>query len=383
MKFYLFRRISIEVLILLLLTVELWATSSVVHSFILNLPGAEEPVRCFETESGFLVFAQEREQSVILAIELNADLQLKKLVTLDRLSFTRLNHVSKNARGEFVFVGYEMINRQSRIKVAILDEKLILITQYSIPVSGADQWAESSICVEDGFIVVGGHRTIGSNWYDAVVLKISREGKILWTKYFGGSADEWFSGVCELQGQYLCFGSTESYGKGQADFLVVLFSQKGNKIWDKTFGGNDWERAVGCVVTQDSIILAGSSNSFTSYNSLFAVKIDSDGRILWQKVVDLKEDFTTKGVVKLSEEVLVVYGELWSNESRRDVTYLFLKNSGELFTQQTFKMPGDQRVAQILLLKDGRMLILFASDNPQSSTDVQLYLVQQEFESTE
>ncbi|GEM_PF-783350 len=380
MKPYLFsciRRRSIEVLILLLLTAELWASSSIAHSFTLNLPDAQEPIKCFETEGGFLVFAQEKEQGRILAIELDTDLHLKKLVALDRVSFTKLNDVTQDILGGFVLAGYEIISKQSRIKIAILDEKLSVVFQHSVPVSGADQWAESLICEEKDLIIVGGHRTTGSNWYDALVMRIDHDGEILWSKRVGGSSDEWFSGVCKLNGKYLCFGSTESYGNGQADFWGCLFSENGNRYWCTTFGGQRWERAIGCARMHDSVVLVGSSNSFTSQNSLFAVKVDPYGRTVWQKTIDLGNDFTTKGALT-HEDIVLVYGELWQNDTRRDITYLLLDQNGELIAQRTLREPNDQRVVEIVPLESKRMLILAASDNPHSSTDIQLYLIQQD-----
>lgn len=375
-----FQRKLLEILFCLLSFTKLWASFNVARSFLLTLSGEEQIVDCVEIQEGFVIFTQQVGTNKVNAVRLSKDLELQTVHSLEQLSFTKLNCVEKTIDTGFILAGYEILQRQSKIKIALLDEQLNLIQEKILAVSGADQWIECLMNLSDGYLLVGGHRTIRGNWYQALAMKLDESLEILWSRTFGGSSDEWFSNLCQLDNGYICVGSTESYGSGQADFLVVNFSKSGRLMWWKIFGGPRWERAVGVVQTRDGIMIVGSSNSFTPYDSVFLVKMNHQGRKIYQRHIDLGSNFTTRGIVSLNNrDLFMIYGELWNGRFRKDLAYLIVDNNGEVIQKQVMEIEHDQNFCRVLPLCGDKLLVAANTENLFVSKGILLVLMNRLF----
>src|SRR3954469_22301642 len=101
------------------------------------------------------------------------------------------------------------------------------------------------------------------------------------------------------------FGDSEptspSYGLGY--FYLVRLDSAGTRLWDRTFGGSDWETALQLQVLTDGFILAGSSMSEPGGNKTSAsfgmsdfwvIRTDIDGNKVWeQSFGGLKNDYVS------------------------------------------------------------------------------------------
>ena len=73
-----------------------------------------------------------------------------------------------------------------------------------------------------------------------------------WDKTFGGSDDDRaYSLIQTTDGGYMVAGYTFSKGAGKGDIWVIKLDGKGNKLWDKTFGGSGDDGAVSLIQTTD------------------------------------------------------------------------------------------------------------------------------------
>ena len=89
--------------------------------------------------------------------------------------------------------------------------------------------------------------SLGRN--DFWVVKIDSNGNKLWDKSYGGDSNDYNTGLVEINNNtYLASGYTYSDSSGNklskkidtqktADFWAIKFDKNGNKIWDKSFGG--------------------------------------------------------------------------------------------------------------------------------------------------
>ncbi|MCB2380507.1 T9SS type A sorting domain-containing protein [Hymenobacter sp. BT635] len=141
----------------------------------------------------------------------------------------------------------------------------------------------------------------GSDYW---VIKIDANGNKLWDKAFGGSDSDWLTTLqVTADGGYILGGYSMSGISGDKtqpnvggyDYWVVKLDANGNKLWDKTFGGNDIDQLVALRVTPDGgYILGGYSMSNSSGDKTqnsqgeldyWLVKLDAAGNKLWDKTL--------------------------------------------------------------------------------------------------
>lgn len=127
--------------------------------------------------------------------------------------------------------------------------------------------------------VAGGNIQKSSNGanYDIWLVKIDSLGNKLWDKSFGGEGRDILYSVLVLKsGNILLCGtsnSTKDSGTkktvhyGHLDYWVIMLDQSGAELWQKTYGGEGsdvLEQAI--LTTNNTIMLAGTSNSVISGN---------------------------------------------------------------------------------------------------------------------
>jgi len=131
---------------------------------------------------------------------------------------------------------------------------------------------------DGGFVVAGITNAFGTGGYDFVVFKLNSSGdRILWARAIGGPDNDYAYSVAETQdGGLLVAGTTESYGLGSNDAMIVKLSSEGDLIWARTFGGfeagaddYDYGRAV-AEAPDNMIAFAGSTSSFGLNSGLYA-----------------------------------------------------------------------------------------------------------------
>ncbi|MFN6992106.1 MAG: hypothetical protein ACK4MM_05235 [Fervidobacterium sp.] len=146
----------------------------------------------------------------------------------------------------------------------------------------------------DKIIVVGTILENAENKYDILILSFDKHGNKQWETKFGGRGDDWGYDIVETSdGKYLVVATTSSkeYNvKGRYDALVIKIGKDGNVIWHKTYGGPDWDRTykivklnAGYVIVGDNFMKGGDVTENFGEHDFWIVKIDEDGKIIWDK----------------------------------------------------------------------------------------------------
>jgi uncharacterized repeat protein (TIGR01451 family) len=141
--------------------------------------------------------------------------------------------------------------------------------------TGGDRASAIVRTVDNGFLIVGytssnnGDVTGNHGGRDGWVIKISAAGNLQWQKAFGGIGDDEFKAVTATSdGHYVLLGNTSSNdgdvsgNHGDYDLWVVKIDRNGNLLWQKTLGGSRGESAGNIREFSDgTLAIIGTTNS--------------------------------------------------------------------------------------------------------------------------
>lgn len=206
--------------------------------------------------------------------------------------------------------------------------------QKTIGGSGQDDLT-AVVRTRDGGFVVGGSSasnvsgektTPHYGGLDYWVLKLDKDGKIVWQHSFGGKYnDELRSIALTEDGGFLLGGSSNSSESGnktqkhlgESDYWIIKLDKDGNEQWQKIIGSSGDDQLYAVHTTKDGhYLLGGNSNSEPGEDKrssnengtdFWVVKIDKDNKdILWQETYNIgKVDILTSLVENDDRSILL------------------------------------------------------------------------------
>ena len=132
----------------------------------------------------------------------------------------------------------------------------------------------------------------------AFVIKVDANGNIVWNKTFGGSGLNQTNGMAPgAGGSYYVSGYTSSTNggvtgnHGSYDFWLLKIDKDGNLVWQKTYGGTSVEYAYAITAKGDGTFYlagqAGSKDGDVSHQigsmDGWVINVDANGTLLWQR----------------------------------------------------------------------------------------------------
>jgi len=194
-----------------------------------------------------------------------------------------------------------------------------------------------------GYVMIGSkygffdvlHAEFQTHDADILFIKVDNNGEEIWRKTYGESQHDFGNSVCQAQdGGYYLFGSSQSYGSGSFDMLLIKTDAEGNEQWHKSFGGTSFEYGMSVAITSDNnLYLLGSSKSFGMDGSVdvYVVKTDADGVELWSETIGGSEnDFGESLVVTPDSGCAIIGGTESFGNGGRDMYFLKLKSNGTI-----------------------------------------------------
>ncbi|MBI2372840.1 MAG: hypothetical protein HYV07_02455 [Deltaproteobacteria bacterium] len=201
----------------------------------------------------------------------------------------------------------------------------------------------------------------------ALIVRRSAAGAILWQKRLGGSGEDGFVKVLEGTGDtVVAFGNTASHTNGSQEVWAVWFDASGQVSRELIYPGTDWDELYGARRTADGgYLLAGYSGSFgaLAYDG-WLMKLDSAGQVVWQKsygeasysqdrffdVVELPDGYVIAG---RTSSFGVVYEDLW---------VLRVDLQGVVSWQNRYHVGVDDRIYAALPAPNGVYLAGYTAD---------------------
>jgi uncharacterized delta-60 repeat protein len=231
--------------------------------------------------------------------------------------------------------------------------------------SGDDTGYGVAIDASGSIFVTGETISFGAGSDDVLLLKFnSTDGSLLWQRTWGGSSNDLGHGVVvDSSGNVYVTGSTNSFGAGAADILLLKFNSTGSLLWQTTWGGSSDDGGRGVAIdASGNIYITGETYSFgagaPTYDDVVFLKFDSSGGLLWQRTWGGGGDDVGTGVAVDSSKNIYVTGYTFSyGTGSDDVSLLKFNSTGSLLWQRTWGGIGSDAGLGIAVDSSGNALV--------------------------
>lgn len=133
---------------------------------------------------------------------------------------------------------------------------------------------------DNGYLIAGWTMSFGIGGSDVYLLKTDASGDTVWTKTYGGSSNDYSHSITQtMDGGYVVTGWTNSFGAGSYDVYLIKIDAAGDTVWTKTYGGPAEDYGIFVAPTMDSgCVIAGLTSSYGagSYD-IYLIKTDFSG----------------------------------------------------------------------------------------------------------
>jgi hypothetical protein len=260
-----------------------------------------------------------------------------------------------------------------------------LLWQKSLGGSRSESVSSLVPSTDGGYVIAGSSRSNdgdvtgvhgppdGFTFLDAWVIKVDKNGNLVWQKALGGTSIEIaLSIVASPDGGYVVAGYTQSNDGDvsgnhgiTADAWIVKLDENGNIIWQKTVGGSDHDFANSIIATKGGgYIVSGqtsSNNGDVSGNhgsvDAWLFKLGENGNLLWQKTYGGSNNDYGRSVATGSDDgyVLLGYtnsndGDVSGNHGRDDAWVVKVDGNGNKRWQKTIGGSNDEYVSSIVTI---------------------------------
>ncbi|HKB45024.1 MAG TPA: hypothetical protein VKC90_11565, partial [Chitinophagaceae bacterium] len=222
---------------------------------------------------------------------------------------------------------------------------------------------------------------------DFAIMEFDDAGNKLWEKTYGGDRwDQLHDAVKVSTGGYILAGQTESGPSGIKtsllngvdDIWVIRTDDNGNLLWEKSYGGIDYESGIKILETPDGgFLIAGLSlSNIPGYNfgigDYQLTKIDATGNQLWSKLYGGTGNDELYGLIASSDGNYFLCGSSTSPISGNktsaplggaDIWLVKVSPDGTKLWDKSFGTAADDFRGNLLCLGDNNFLIIEAAVN--------------------
>ena len=243
---------------------------------------------------------------------------------------------SNSSDGNVISYSQDKLSKGWIIK---LDQNGYYMWQRSLGEYGFDKFMDVVELDSGNFILTGisYYDKSKNNDFDIWIIEMDKDSYVIWQKVIGGKGDEaGYRILPTSEGDFIIVGFTSSNGSeeyslcGSYDFFAVKVNKEGKIIWQKNYGGSSYDSAVDIVeISNNEYIIAGNTRSS-----------DMDVENFYSSNIDLQN--------------IEIYN--------RDIWIIKISNDGDLIWQDTLGGKGDDFVTDIVKDSDNQIFVIASSN---------------------
>jgi hypothetical protein len=255
----------------------------------------------------------------------------------------------------------------------------------------------SVLCKADSGYFITAMQSRGSH-VDIVLLKTSLTGDSLWRKYYGGSDGDWPCGIFPTKdGNYYIVGTTVSNDgditnnpyPNNANIWIIKIDSAGNKLWDKIYGGSNYDEVRNAVVTYDGgmAVLAktysydGDITNFYGALDIWVLKLDNNGAKQWDFTIGTPGFDYGYAITQTQDSGFIIGGgfkegsqgniQCYNADSNYLDAFLYhLDKHGTLVSKKCYPGMHDDFMRYVIELPDGYLISGSTSSPDIAATEI-------------
>jgi hypothetical protein len=199
-------------------------------------------------------------------------------------NFDRATSVVEDKDGNYVLTGFTSSDDANKSDVFFgkVDPQGNVLTKKAIKITKNYDGGYSISKTADGGFIIGGEAGSSHN-EDFMMLKVDQNGNKQWWKKFSDHPDNSaYDAIEASDGNFYLVGKKRIVDRYE-DIRIIKTNSKGNKIWDKTYGGDKDDIGEGIIESENNtfVVVAGTF-SYGKGGDVMLMKINSDGELIWQ-----------------------------------------------------------------------------------------------------
>ena len=221
---------------------------------------------------------------------------------------------------------------------------------------------------DGGYLLTGSVTPTGNGFSDAWLLKLDYKGNVAWSKTYGRGNEAFSMAEQTNDGGYVAAGNTGTIGPHDSNGWVLKLDRDGNILWEEAFEGEDIHSID--QASDGGFVVAGTVGvSKGAYAWVF--KLDPTGMMVWQRAFGVTTYNPAYSVQKTHDGGYIVVGEAitlapYGSFLFSKTLILRLDKNGEMTWQKSYDRGGFTTPNSIQEMSD-RGFIVAGVSRPTSS----------------
>ena len=199
--------------------------------------------------------------------------------------------------------------------------------------------------------------------------------QIQWQGCYGGSENDYATGIVQTDNGYLILGTTESNDgdvsnfHGVYDIWVISIDSLGNLLWERAYGGSSTDYSTNIIIDNNGYYYFGGatysndcdvqSGNHGGYDR-WIVKIDSEGNIIWEQCYGGSMTEYGGMLKLLSNGNILTYAATFSEDGDVPVNYgylddwlMIINTDGDIIESRVYGNINQNNIFDIIETSDG------------------------------
>lgn len=270
----------------------------------------------------------------------------------------RFNFIAESAGGGLILAGYTRSKGAGNEDGYIVKTDVMGNMLWEKTVGGGGDDAILSLTEDvDGSIICAGYTNSYEGFYQGWIIKLSTTGEKIWHRTYGGTGGDFGQHIERTEDGFVMSGVYGSKTGNSYDYWLLKVDKQGYLVWEKTYGDASDDRAIRFCKTSDGGFALTGYSTVSGSLDVWLVKVDHAGEYLWSKYFGAnKSDFGITIQATANNE-LIQTGYMTDSNGNQNLFLIKTSSVGDLIFNEVFGDYGMESGTSVRQTKDGGFFI--------------------------